>query len=118
VATGAHRILAADHEAAVDRRRDIVRVALQVGGPGEQLGGAQGKLVKVIGGGQAGDDRRGAGAQTAGQGDFAADAEAQPVGGMQDLERAHDEVVAPARDLQIPGVDGELPGLGDLDLHL
>ncbi len=65
-------IAAADHEAAVDRRGDVVGMALQLGRPGQHLLSGERQLVEVVGGEEAGDDRRGAGAEPAGERDAVA----------------------------------------------
>ena len=108
----------ADDEAAVDRRRNVVGVALQLARPGQQLLLGEGQLEEVVGGAEAGDDRRGAGAEPAGQRDLAAQAEGDAVGGMQALEGAHDQVVAAGRDIEAARVEGELAGLLDLQLEI
>ncbi len=108
----------AGDEAAVDRGGDVVRVPLDLGGAREQVLGRQRQLVEVVRGGEAGDDRRGARAEAAGERDLAADREPEPVRGVQRLEGAHDQVVAAQRQVEPVGDDLELAGLLDLELEL
>ena len=58
----------ADDESAVDRRGDVVGVALDLRRAGEHVGGLEGQLVEVVGGQQPRDDRRRAGAEPARRG--------------------------------------------------
>ena len=83
---------AADHEAAVQRRRDVVGMALQLAREREQVGV---ELEHVIGRHQARDDRRRARAEAARERDLRADPEGEAVGRVQPLEGAHAEVLAP-----------------------
>ena len=78
----------------------------------------QRQLEEVVGGEEPGDDRRGAGAEPARQRDLAAQPEGDPVGRVQALEGADDEVVAPGRDLEPAGVERELAGLLHLQLEV
>ena len=87
----------ADDEPAVDRRRDVVGVPLDLGRPRQQLLARQRQLEEVVGGDQSRDDRRRARAEPARQRDLGAQAEGDPVGGVERLERPHDQVVAPGR---------------------
>ena len=72
-------------------------MALELGRPRQHLLLGERQLEEVVGGEEAGDDRRRAGAEAAGQRDLAAQPEGDPVGGMQALEGPHDQVVAPGR---------------------
>ncbi len=102
----------ANDEAAIERRGDVVGVTLDRGGAREQV---DVQLEQVVGGEQAGDDRRGARAEAAGERDVRADAESEVVGGVQALEGAHAEVVLVPRDVQV-GLDGKAAGLCHLQL--
>ena len=62
----------ADDEAAEDRRGDVVGMALELGRVSQQLHLVERQLVEVVGGDQAGDDRRRARAETARQWDLSA----------------------------------------------
>jgi hypothetical protein len=97
---GAIGIGATDHEAAVDRGRDIVRVTLQRGRPPQHLLFRQRQLEEVVGGEEPGDDRGGAGTEPTRQRNLTAQAEGDAVGRVQALEGADDEVVAPGRDVE------------------
>ena len=99
---------AADHEAAVDRGGDVVGMALERARPGEHLLLREAQLEEVVGGEEAGDDRRGARAEAAGQRDLAAHAEGDRVGGAQALEGADDQVVAVGAHVGATRVEGEL----------
>ena len=76
------------------------------------------ELVEVVGGEQPGDDRRGGGAEPAGERDLAAQPEGDLVGGMQPLEGADEQVVATGADVEPAGVERVLALLGDLELEL
>ena len=104
----------AQHEAAQQRGRDVVRVALEPGRLGQQVGA---ELEDRVGRDQPGDDRRRARPEPARERDVGADRELEVVGRVQRGEPAHDQVAAVARDPQV-GVDGEAAGLDDVDLHV
>ena len=70
----------ADHEAAVDRRRDVVGMALDLGRPRQQLLPRQRQLEEMVGGRQPGDDRRRARPEPPRQRDLRAQLERDPVG--------------------------------------
>ena len=110
--------VAADDEAAVQRRRDVVGVALDLGRVGEHVGRLQRQLIEMVGGEQPGDDRRGAGAEARGERDLAADPKADVAGGAQVLEGAHAEVVAVKGDVEVLGLDREGAGLLHLELEV
>ena len=112
------RVRVADHEAAVDRRGDVVGVPLQLGRAHQHLLAGERQLEEVVGGEEPGDDRRGAGAEAARERDLAAQPEGDAVGGVQALEGPHDEVVAPGRNLEPAGVERELAGLLHLQLQV
>ena len=80
-------------------------MTLDLGRPDQHLLLREGQLEEVVGGEEAGDDRRGAGAEPARQRDLAAQPEGDAVGGMQGLEGAHDQVVAPGRDVEPAGIE-------------
>ncbi len=108
----------AERDAAVEGRGDVVGVALDPSRVGQQILAGVGQLEEVVGGHQAGDDRRGARAEPAGERDLAADPERDPVGRMEVLEGADDQVAAVGRRLDPLRDDRELAGLGDLELQL
>jgi hypothetical protein len=102
----------ADDEAAPQRGRDVVGMALELGGQRQDVGV---ELEQVVGSHQARDVGRRARPQPAGERDLRADAELERVGRVEALEAAHDEVAPVAGDRQV-GDDGEAAGLDDLDL--
>ena len=89
-------------------------MALEIGGEPEHVGV---QLEQVVGGHQPRDDRRSARAEPAGSGMSRRDPEFEPVGGMQSLERPHDEVAAVA-GTSSPVYDRERAGLDDLELQM
>jgi hypothetical protein len=108
------RSLAAEDESAQQRRRDVVRMALQRARVGQHVGAELEHRVRRH---QAGDDRRRARPESAGERDARTDRELEVVDRMQRGEPAHGEVAAVARDLEV-GVDGERARLDHLELHL
>ena len=102
-ATGCPGLGSADDEAAVDRRGDVVGVPLELGRPRQELLLREPELVEMVGGEEAGDDRRRARAEAARQRDLAAQPEGDPVGRAQALEGADDQVVAAGRQPAPPG---------------
>ena len=108
----------ADDEAAVERGGDVVGMPLELGGLDQDVLGLLGQLVEMVGGEQAGDDRRGARAQAGGQRDLALDPERDPVGGPQRLEGAHAEIGAVERNVQPLRLDRERADLLDLELEV
>ena len=93
--------VAAQHEAAQQRGGDVVRVAFELGRLGQQVGA---ELEDRVGRHEAGDDRRRARPEPAGERDVRADRELEVVGRVQRREAAHDQVAAVAGDPQV-GVD-------------
>ena len=93
---------------------DVVGVALDLDRQRHEVGV---ELEEVVGGDEAGDDRRRARAQPAVERDVRADAEGEAVGAVQALERAHEQVRAVARHVEV-GLDGERPRLLHLDLEV
>ena len=98
--------IGADHEAAEQRRRDVVGMALELGSEVEQR---RVELVQVVGGRQPRHDRGGARAEATRQRDLRADAKREPVGGTEALESLDAEVRAVQRDALELALDGELP---------
>jgi len=105
-------------DATVEGGGDVVGVPLELGRAGEDRGAVVGELEHVVGGEQAGDDRRRARAKATGERNLAADAEADAVGRMKALERTNDQVGAIGRRLEALGDDLEHAGLDRLDLEL
>ena len=99
----------AEDEAAVERRGDVVGMALELDRVAVDRVALEAELEQVVGGDQAGDDRRRARAEPAGERDLAADLEAQPVGRVQALERAHAEVRAVGRQSSAPASTANSP---------
>ncbi len=91
-------VAVADDQAAGERRPDVVRVPLELSRQGRHVGV---ELKQVVGGEQSGDDRRGAGAKAAAEGNPRGDAEREPVGGVQALERPDEEVAAIPRHIEV-----------------
>ena len=104
----------ADGEAAVERGRDVVGVALELGGQREHVGV---ELEEVIGGHEPRDVGGGARPQAAAERDLRLDAEGEALGVGEPGEAAHGEVAPVARDLEV-GLHAEAPGLLDLELHV
>ena len=102
------------HEAAEQRGGHVVGVALDLGGDGQKVGV---QLEEVVGGHRAGDDRRGAGAEAAGEWDLAADREREVLGRVQRLEGADAQVASIPRYVEV-GDDLEAPCLLHLDLEV
>jgi len=90
---------------------------LQLVRPHQHLLLAQRQLEEVVGGVEAGDDRRRARPQPARQRDLAAKAEGDAVGRVEALEGADEKVVAPGRDVEAPRLELELAGLLDFELE-
>ncbi len=97
--------LRADDEASVERRADVVGVALELDGAGVDLLALEPQLEQVVGGHQPGDDRRRRRAEAAGERDLAANLEPQAVGGMKRLEGSHAQVAAVVRDRLVARVN-------------
>ncbi len=76
------------------------------------------ELVQVVRRGESGDDRGGARAEPGGDGDLAADLEAQAVGGVQELEGSHAEVRAVQGHIVPVRLDLERPRLRNLELEM
>jgi hypothetical protein len=104
----------AHHEAAAQRGRDVVGVALQLGRARQQVGV---ELEQVIRRHQPRDDRRRARPETAGERDLRGDAEGEAVRGVQVLEGAHAQVLASARQRQL-ALHRKAPGLPHFQLHV
>jgi hypothetical protein len=98
----------------MQRRGDVVGVALELGGQGEQVGI---ELEEVVGGHQPRHVGGRARPEAAAERDPRADAEGEGVGGGEPGEAAHGQVAPVARDLEV-GVDGEAPRLLHLELHV
>ncbi len=71
----------------------------------------------MVGGGEPGDDRRGAGAEPAGERDLTGDPEGDAVRRVQRLEGAYDEVLAVRGHVEAARLDRELAALLDLELE-
>ena len=101
-------------EPAEQGRPDVVGVALDLGGGGQQVGV---ELEQVVGGHHAGDNRRRARAEATRERDVAVDREPEVVGWMQGGEGPHAEVAPVAGDVEV-GDDLEVAGLLHLDLQV
>jgi len=110
-----HSAGAADHEAALERGSDVVRVPLELDRQREDVGV---ELEQVVGREQPGDDRRGARAQAPDQRDPRGDPELSVVGPMQTLDGPPEQVSAVPWDVEA-GHDGEAAvGQALDDVHL
>ena len=88
----------AQHEAAEQRRGDVVRMALEPDRLGQQVGA---ELEDRVRRDEAGHERRGARAEAAGERDVGADRELEVVDRRQRRESPHAQVAAVARDPQV-----------------
>src|SRR3954452_6866698 len=105
----------ADHEAAVERGRHVVRMALDLD---RVRIDARGQLVHVVGGHEPRDNRGRAGPKASRKRDLGADPKREPVGGMQLLERLDAQVRAIQRDAVDVRLDAEVARLLDLELQM
>ena len=103
-----------DDEAAMEGSGHVVGMPLECNRLGEHVRVQLEQMVRAY---QARDDRRGAGAESAGQRYLRVDLEAEAICRVQALECAHAQVLAPGlhRDVRL---DGELTGLFDLELQV
>ncbi len=83
-----------DHEATTDRSGDIVRVTFNGGRALQQVLAFEPEFKQVVSSDKTGNDRRGAGSHTPGQGNLATDPEGKPVGRVECFESLDQKVAA------------------------